>query len=163
MDSITTAEPLAQNDSGVLDENQSPAALTKQSRFDALAAELFASSNSSPKKLCKMIERDVALRAEVIALANSFIFSFGRPVRSLSQAIACLGFNRCKKLAATRLGIENSEEMGAEHSDRPKSEREATRRIPGVRPYRKERLSSLYPPKNRGLKLQFLSPEQART
>lgn len=162
MDSIT-AEPLVQSDSSVTTGHQPPAALTKQSRFEALAAELFACSNSSPKKLCQIIERDVALRAEVIALANSFIFSFGRPVRSLAQAIACLGYARCRKLVATKMGIEVPEETGAEHSERPKSDSQSPRRLPGVRPYRKERLSSLYPPKNRGPKPHFLSTEQGRT
>jgi len=139
------------------------AAINKQPRIKALAAELFACSNSSPKKLSKIIERDVALRADVIALANSYIFSFGCPVRSLAQAIACLGYDRCRNLVATRLGNESTEEMQAEQSERPKSETEAPRRLPGVRPYRKERLSSLYPPKNRGQRPHFLSAEQGRT
>lgn len=162
MDSLT-AEPLTQNDSVATGEHQQAAEIKKQTRFEALAAELFACSNSSPKKLCEIIERDVALRADVIDLANCFIFSFGRPVRSLAQAIACLGYARCRNLVATRLGIESTEEMQAEQSERPKSETEAPRRLPGVRPYRKERLSSLYPPKNRGQRPHFLSAEQGRT
>ncbi|MFM7116114.1 MAG: HDOD domain-containing protein [Planctomycetota bacterium] len=162
MDSIT-AEPRAQNDSGLTDRHQPPAASSKQSRFEALAAELFACSNASPKKLCKIIERDVALRAEVIALANSFIFSFGRPVRSLAQAVACLGYARCRQLVANKLGVEHSEEMEPEQSDRPKSDSETPQRLPGVRPYRRERLSSLYPTKNRGPRPHFLSTEPGRT
>jgi hypothetical protein len=158
-----TAEPLAQNDSVATGEHQQTAAINKQPRIKALAAELFACSNSSPKKLSKVIERDVALRADVIALANSYIFSFGRPVRSLVQAIACLGYDRCRNLVATRLGIESTEEMQAEQAERPKSETEAPRRLPGVRPYRKERLSSLYPPRNRGQRPLFLSAGQGWT
>ena len=156
-----TAEPLAQNDSVATGEHQQTAAINKQPRIKALAAELFACSNSSPKKLSKVI--DVALRADVIALANSYIFSFGRPVRSLVQAIACLGYDRCRNLVATRLGIESTEEMQAEQAERPKSETEAPRRLPGVRPYRKERLSSLYPPRNRGQRPLFLSAGQGWT
>jgi hypothetical protein len=160
---LITAEPLAQTDSSVTDGHHPAAGLTKQSRFEALAAELFACSNASPKKLCKIIERDVALRAEVIALANSFIFSFGRPVRSLAQAVACLGYARCRQLVANKLGVEHSEGMEPEQSDRPKSDSNSSRRLPGVRPYRKERLSSLYPPKNRGPRPHFLSTEPGRT
>jgi hypothetical protein len=162
MDSIT-AEPLAPNDSGLSERRQKPVAAAKQARFEALAGELFACSNSSPKKMCQMIEQDLALKAEVIALANAFIFSFGRPVRTLAQAVACLGYARCRKLVASKLGAEHPEPMGADHSDRPKSDSEAPFRLPGVRPYRKERLSSLYPPKNRGPKPHFLSTEEGRT
>lgn len=162
MDSIN-AEPLAQNDSSVNAGQKPPVALTKQSQFEALSADLFVCPNSSPKKLCQIIERDVALRSEVIALANAFIFSFGRPVRSLAQAISYLGYARCQKLVATKMGVDFPEEMGAEHSERPKSGSNSPRRLPGVRPYRKEGLSSLYPPKNRGQKPHFLSTEQGRT
>ena len=162
MDS-TTAERLVKNDSGPTKEHQSPVALNQHSRFKALAAEMFACSNSSPKKLCQIIERNVALRAEVIALANSFVFSLGRPVRSLAQAVACLGYARCRKLIEDRLGVENVEEMQGEQSEYPASGIESHRRLPGVRPYRKERLSSLYPPKNRSPRPHFLSVDQGRT
>jgi hypothetical protein len=162
MDSIT-AEARDQNDSGASKEHQSPVALTKPSRFKALAADMFACSNASPKKLCQIIERNVALRAEVIALANSLVFSFGRPVRSLAQAVACLGYARCRKLVDDRLGSENVEEIQGEQLKDVGSGTESSQRLPGVRPYRKERLSSLYPPKNHGPRPHFLSVNQGRT
>lgn len=157
---LLTAKPLPENDARGTRENQQTAALDKQSSFKSLAKELFACSNSSPKKLCEIIGRDVALKAEVISQANAFIFSFGRPVRSLSQAIACLGYARCRKLVAIRLGAEDiEEEVPDERTEGPKSETAPIRRLPGIRPYRKQRLSSLYPPKSRRQKPHFFSVE----
>lgn len=162
MDSLT-ATPIAENQISETQEEACSVAPKKRTTFEILAQELFSSSDSSLKKLCEIISRDVALKAEVISLANAFIFSFGRPVRSLSQAIACLGYDRCRKLIAIRLGAECAEETQTDRMPDAKPETGTSQRLPGVRPYRRKRLSSLYPPKNRGPRPHFLSGEQGQT
>lgn len=162
MDSLT-ANFLAEAQVSETQEDTCSAASKKRNTFESLAQELFSSSDSSLKKLCEIISRDVAPKAEVISLANAFIFSFGRPVRSLSQAIACLGYDRCRKIIAVRLGAECAEKMESDQQGSIRSRTESNQRLPGVRPYRRKRLSSLYPPKNRGPRPHFLSGEQGQT
>jgi len=162
MDSLT-ANPLAKNQANATKEIAMSPAPKNPTAFEALAQELFSSSDSSPKRLGEIISRDVALKAQVISLANALIYSFGRPVKSLSQAIACLGYSRCRELIAIRLGVQCGDQTQPDQSADMKPPEEVSQRLPGVRPYGKKRLSSLYPPKNRSLRPHFLSGEQGQT
>lgn len=49
----------------------------------------------------KIVERDVKLAADILALANSAMYSPGTPIGSLHQAIMRLGFRQSKNLILT--------------------------------------------------------------
>ncbi len=49
----------------------------------------------------QVIERDVKLAADILALANSTMYSPGTPICSLHQAVMRLGFRQCKNLIVT--------------------------------------------------------------
>jgi HD-like signal output (HDOD) protein len=53
---------------------------------------------SSASDLSAVIERDPALAAGVLRMANSALFRTGRPVETLSNAVARLGMRECQNL-----------------------------------------------------------------
>jgi len=54
-----------------------------------MVEELLTGKNQSPRRVAQILEQDIGLRGEVIREANAFIYSLGRPVVSLNQAVAC--------------------------------------------------------------------------
>ena len=48
-----------------------------------------------------VVERDPSLAAGILRMANSVVFSSGRPVLNLHQAVVRLGFRQCKNLIVT--------------------------------------------------------------
>lgn len=48
-----------------------------------------------------MVERDVRLAADLLSTANSVMFSNGKPVSTLQQAVVRLGVRRCRNLLLT--------------------------------------------------------------
>jgi HD-like signal output (HDOD) protein len=55
----------------------------------------------SVDKFSQVVERDVKLATEVLALSNSVMYSPGAPICSLHQAVMRLGFRQCKNLIVT--------------------------------------------------------------
>lgn len=45
-----------------------------------------------------VVERDVKLAADILAMANSALYSPGRPIVNLHQSVVRLGFRQCKNL-----------------------------------------------------------------
>ncbi|MBX3444793.1 MAG: HDOD domain-containing protein [Planctomyces sp.] len=67
----------------------------------AIAAEALQASQQPDCPLgvfASLIERDAKLAADILAMANSSVFSPGRPVVSLNQAVLRLGFRNCRNL-----------------------------------------------------------------
>lgn len=48
-----------------------------------------------------LVERDVKLASEIIALANTAVYGGGAPISSLHQAVVRLGFRHCRNLIVT--------------------------------------------------------------
>ncbi len=48
-----------------------------------------------------VVERDPSLAAGILRMANSVVFSSGKPVLNLHQAVVRLGFRQCKNLIVT--------------------------------------------------------------
>ncbi len=117
--------------------------------FEELVDELISNPDNSLKIIAEILQQDLALRSQVIKEANAFIYSLGKPVANLSQAIACLGYSRCRAIITTGrvLPAEPQDSQSSRATATPKQGGESL--LPGVRPFRKQRLSSLYPPKNR--------------
>lgn len=121
--------------------------------FEELVDELISNPDNSLKIITEILQQDLALRSQVIKEANAFIYSLGKPVANLSQAIACLGYSRCRAIITAGLLAEQitpakpPQHQTSIESSSPKEGGESLLR--GSRPFRKERLSSLYPPKNR--------------
>lgn len=128
----------------------------KPPTFEQLAEQLLFSSDNSLQRLCELINQDVALRGEVICQANAWIYSLGRPVKDLKQAVTCLGFDRCRSLIKARLQGRNATAVSAQTTPEKKQPTDSGRQsMAGVRPYRKQRLSSLYPPKKNQVRPHF--------
>jgi len=56
---------------------------------------------STIRQVAEIIERDIAMSAKVLQLANSAFFGLARRVSSLSSAVSCLGMETIKNLALT--------------------------------------------------------------
>jgi HD-like signal output (HDOD) protein/ActR/RegA family two-component response regulator len=56
---------------------------------------------TSIPQVAEIIERDIAMSAKVLQLANSAFFGLARKVNSLSNAVSCLGMETIKNLALT--------------------------------------------------------------
>jgi HD-like signal output (HDOD) protein len=57
--------------------------------------------STSIQQVAEIIERDIAMSAKVLQLANSAFFGLARKVSSLSGAVSCLGMETIKNLALT--------------------------------------------------------------
>ena len=74
------------------------------SMFSAVAAEALEMVNDvdcSVPDFCNVIERDVPLAMNALAIANSAIYSPSRPTGSLKEAVVRLGMRECKNLILT--------------------------------------------------------------
>jgi HD-like signal output (HDOD) protein len=65
------------------------------------ALELAKNPDCSTSEFAELVERDVKLATEILSLANSPLFSHGRPVMHLQQAVVRLGFRQCRNLILT--------------------------------------------------------------
>ncbi len=75
--------------------------LDRISMFSAVAAEALEMANDpecSVPDFCGIIERDVPLAMNALALANSAFYSSARPTGSLKEAVILLGMRECKNL-----------------------------------------------------------------
>jgi HD-like signal output (HDOD) protein len=57
--------------------------------------------NTSIQQVAEIVERDIAMSAKVLQLANSAFFGLARRVNSLQSAVSCLGMETIKNLALT--------------------------------------------------------------
>lgn len=71
-----------------------PAAATK-------ALQLTRDPDCSVAEFASVVERDIKLATEVLAMANTPMFGVGQPVVSLSQATVRLGLRQCRNLILT--------------------------------------------------------------
>lgn len=62
------------------------------------ALELARDPDCSISRFSSLVERDVKLAADILAMANSAIYARGQAVASLNQAVLRLGFRHCKNL-----------------------------------------------------------------
>lgn len=113
---------------------------------ESLPVNLISKPDNSLKKIAAFLQQDIGLRGEVIREANSVIYSLGRPVANLHQAIAFLGLNRCKEIIGERLKGTLELELEPQFLQARNQRDETllrTRRL-----YRKRHLSSLFTSKN---------------
>lgn len=54
--------------------------------------------NCSAADFSQVVERDIALAAQILSVSNCAIFSGGTPISSLRQAVVRLGFRKCRNL-----------------------------------------------------------------
>jgi HD-like signal output (HDOD) protein/CheY-like chemotaxis protein len=57
--------------------------------------------NTSTRQVAEIVERDIAMSAKILQLANSAFFGLARKVTSLSSAVSYLGMETIKNLALT--------------------------------------------------------------
>ncbi|SFH85436.1 HDOD domain-containing protein [Planctomicrobium piriforme] len=65
------------------------------------ALEMVKDPDCTIREFAKVIEQDIKLATEMLKVANSAIYSQGRPIASLSDAAMRLGMNQCKNLILT--------------------------------------------------------------
>ncbi|MEE9606039.1 MAG: HDOD domain-containing protein [Candidatus Scalindua sp.] len=63
--------------------------------------EISKSTKSSAQDLAKVFERDPALAANILKIANSSFYGFTRKISSMTHAIVCLGLDTVKSIALT--------------------------------------------------------------
>ncbi len=63
--------------------------------------ELTRSSKTSAQDLAKVFERDPALAANILKIANSSFYGFTRKISTITHAIVCLGLDTVKSIALT--------------------------------------------------------------
>ena len=63
--------------------------------------EISKSTKSSAQDLAKVFERDPALAASILKIANSSFYGFTRKISSMTHAIVCLGLDTVKSIALT--------------------------------------------------------------
>lgn len=132
-----------------MERGVSPQAPRTESCFEQLVHELIASPDQSLHKIVQLLNQNVRLRVQVIREANAFIYSMGRPVASLVHAVACLGFKRCMAIITANQPAGESHEATRVPAPRSSTRSEQGESLlRGPRSYRKQRSSSLYPPKN---------------
>ncbi len=61
--------------------------------------EISKSTKSSAQDLAKVFERDPALAANILKIANSSFYGFTRRISSITHAIVCLGLDTVKSIA----------------------------------------------------------------
>jgi HD-like signal output (HDOD) protein len=66
---------------------------------DSIEADGMESNASGALELAQLIQRDVALAAQVMRVANSALYARGTPIVTLKQAIAWLGFREVRRIA----------------------------------------------------------------
>ncbi|MCA9065286.1 MAG: HDOD domain-containing protein [Planctomycetaceae bacterium] len=62
------------------------------------ALEIARDPNCSIIEFTTLVERDVKLAADILAMSNSVVYSAGRSISNLHQAVVRLGFRQCKNL-----------------------------------------------------------------
>ena len=55
----------------------------------------------NPRSIVMLVSTDPALTAKIIALANSPLFSTGRSIGSLNEAVSVLGFSHVRAMVTT--------------------------------------------------------------
>jgi len=65
------------------------------------ALELVRDPDCSIKEFVRIVEQDLKLATEMLRIANSVVYSQGRPIASLNEAAVRLGLNPCKNLILT--------------------------------------------------------------
>ena len=65
------------------------------------ALELAKDPDCTSRQFASVVERDAKLAADILSIANSAVFSGGRPIANLPQAIVRLGFSHCRNLILT--------------------------------------------------------------
>ncbi len=63
--------------------------------------EISRSTKSSAQDLAKVFERDPALAANILKIANSSFYGFTRKISTITHAIVCLGLDTVKSIALT--------------------------------------------------------------
>jgi len=63
--------------------------------------EISKSTKSSAQDLAKVFERDPALAANILKIANSSFYGFTRKISTMTHAIVCLGLDTVKSIALT--------------------------------------------------------------
>src|SRR6266542_4292215 len=75
--------------------------LRKLPLLPATAQEAMALANDDAttlQKFSRLVEKDVTLATSILKLANSPLFSWGRSIESVSQAVVRLGLRECQNL-----------------------------------------------------------------
>lgn len=60
---------------------------------------IYADDNSTIKEMAKVIEHDPMIVANILKIANSPLYGFGREIRSAAQAVALFGMNMTRSIA----------------------------------------------------------------
>ena len=63
--------------------------------------EISKSTKSSAQDLAKVFERDPALAANILKIANSSFYGFSKKISTMTHAIVCLGLDTVKSIALT--------------------------------------------------------------
>src|SRR5262249_48667489 len=70
-------------------------------------------------RLCNLLQRDPAIAAKVLRMANSSMFALGRPVNTIRHAVAMLGANTVVTIALSfSLVTRKGEKKGGFNYDR---------------------------------------------
>nr|MBF0223771.1 HDOD domain-containing protein [Desulfobulbaceae bacterium] len=75
---------------------------------------LTCSSRSAASELSRVILKDYSLTNKVLQVVNSAYYSIGRPVNSISRAVAILGFDAVRDLATAIALFEEFIKSGVE-------------------------------------------------
>jgi len=65
------------------------------------ALQLARNPDCTTAQFAGVIERDVKLATEILSICNSVLYSSGKPVANLHQAVIRLGFRQCRNLILT--------------------------------------------------------------
>ncbi|MCA9184111.1 MAG: HDOD domain-containing protein [Pirellulaceae bacterium] len=80
----------------------------------AEALELVKDPNCTIAKFASVVERDVKLAADILALANSVMYSPGRPIASLQEAVVYVGFKKCQNIILSSCAASMMQKLGDE-------------------------------------------------
>lgn len=67
----------------------------------ALAIEVTKDPNASIAEFTNVVERDVMLASDILKIANSVLYSQGKPSTSLKRAVVRIGFRQCRNMIVT--------------------------------------------------------------
>jgi HD-like signal output (HDOD) protein len=67
----------------------------------AKALDLTKDPDCSISEFVSVVERDVMLASEILRIANSVLYSQGKPITSLQRAVVRIGFRQCRSLIVT--------------------------------------------------------------
>lgn len=67
----------------------------------AKAMEITKDPDCSISEFVSVVERDVMLASEILRMANSVLYSQGKPITSLQRAVVRIGFRQCRSLIVT--------------------------------------------------------------